>query len=393
MINIFNENTCLKCGICLKQCPIIQMPIDQAKEEIIRMIETKESKKIINECTGCSYCDIICPTESNPSDLRREIRLKNYCENGVRCTGIITEDMPYNLMSIGFEIDKEQKELNLIKYENPPKSDSMFYLGCGISYFYQELTNTKLFDDFPLIGGMKYCCSSYAHSYFGEIEGKIKGLELYEKLKTLGVNKLITFCPGCDTMIRDIYPSILEDFNIKNQTIIEYLIEKYHKGEFTIKNKINKRITFQDPCTWRRFDKKIYDTPREFLEILGAEVVEMEYNREHSHCCGLPVSTTNRALASKLAEDRISEAQNINAEVIAHICTGCLSNLSTYAIKRNIKSYYITELAQMAIGETPTLKIIESKKKTDAKLIKTVMENPKILSEKYIIKNGKIILL
>lgn len=388
---MFNENTCLRCGICLEKCPTMQLPIEIAKEEISKMIETRISEKIIKECTGCGYCNIICPTGSNPVELIRELRMKNHRENGVRCIGIISEEMPYNLMKIGFEIDKEQKQQQIIKYENPPKCDTMFYLGCGISYFYQELANTKLFEDFPLLGGMKYCCSAYAYSYFGEKESKIKGLEFYEKLKTLGIKKLITFCPGCDTMIRNIYPSIIEDFNIEAQTVIEYFIEKYHKGEFKIKQKINKRIAFQDPCTWRIYDKKIYDGPREFLEILGAEVVEMKYNRENSHCCGLPVSSSSRKLGTKIAEERISEAENINADIIAHICTGCLSNLSTYAIKRNINSYYITELAQMAIGETPILKILEKKKKTDAQIMKTIMENPNILKNKYIIKNGKIL--
>ncbi len=389
MINIFNENTCLQCGLCLEQCPTMQLPIEIAKEEIHKMIETRRSERIIKTCIGCSYCDVICPTESNPSALRREIRLKNNRENGVRSIGIITEEMPHNLMSIGLEIDTEEKQRELIKFENPPKSDTMFYLGCGIPYFYHDLVKTKLFEEFPLMGGMKFCCGAYANA-FGEDEARIKGLELNNKLNTLGVKKLITFCPGCDTMINCIYPSIIEDFNVEGRSIIDYLIEKYHKGEFKVKKKIKKRITFQDPCTWRSFDRKVYDSPREFLEIIGAEVVEMEYNRENSHCCGLPITTSNRELGRKIAEERTSEAENVNADIIAHICTGCLSNLSTYAAKKNINSYYITELAQMAIGETPALNVLENKKKINTKMMKTIIENPNILKEKYILNYGKV---
>lgn len=387
---MYNEKTCQRCGTCLEKCPFLQLPTLSAKEEISKMIEKRVSRKIITNCARCSYCNTICPTGSNPYSLIREIRLKNYHENGVRSVGLITEEIPHNLMSIALEINTEKKQRELNNYENPPKSSKMFYVGCGIPYCFPDLTETNLLGDLPLLGGMKYCCGSYVYSYFGKDEARIKGLELYEKFKALGVEKLITFCPGCDTMIKGIYPSIIEGFNVEGQTIIEYLVEMYHKGKLKIKNKINQRITFQDPCPWRLLDKKIYDSPREFLEIIGAEVVEMKHNREKSLCCGAPLIIRNRSLARKIAKERISEAESVNADVIAHICTGCLTTLSKYAFEKKINSYYITELAQMAIGETPSLKIIENSESLNNQVMKTMKENPKLLMEKYIIKNGEI---
>jgi uncharacterized protein (TIGR00369 family) len=173
---------------------------------------------------------MICPTGSNPYELIREIRLLNYREKGARCTLLITKEIQYNLMSIGLEIDTEIKKLDLTRYENPPKSDKMFYVGCGIPYIFPDLAKTKLFESLPILGGMKYCCGSYVYSCFGRDEARTKGLELFEKFKELGVEKLITFCPGCDAMIKGIYPSIIEGFYIEGQTIIDYLIEKYHGG-------------------------------------------------------------------------------------------------------------------------------------------------------------------
>ncbi|MFW9972623.1 MAG: (Fe-S)-binding protein [Candidatus Odinarchaeota archaeon] len=387
---MFNEKTCQRCGTCLEQCPFLQLPTESAKEEISKMIEMKTSQKIIKSCASCSYCDVVCPTGSNPYSLIREIRLRNYRENGVRSIGLITEEIPHNLMSIALKIDKEEKEHELNKYENPSKNNKMFYVGCGIPYCFPDLAKTKLLGDLPLLGGMKYCCGGYVHIYFGEDEARIKGLELSKKFKTLGVEKLITFCPGCDTMIKGIYPSIIEGFNVEGQTIIDYFIEMYHEGKLKIKNKIKQRITFQDPCPWRMLDKKIYESPREFLEIIGAEVVEMEHNREKSLCCGAPLIISNRFLSTKIAKERISEAKSVNADIITHICTGCLTTLFRHAIEKNIKSYYITELAQMAIGETPPLKIFENSENLQNQVMKTMKDNPNLLKEKYIIKNGEI---
>jgi Fe-S oxidoreductase len=354
------------------------------------MVDTRRSRKVLTNCASCSYCNIICPTSSNPYDLIKEIRLKSYRKSGMRSTALITEEVPHNLMSIALEIDTEAKKRDLIGYENPPKSDKMFYVGCGIPYCFPDLVKTELLRSIPLIGGMKYCCGGYVHSYFGDGETRIKGLELQEKFKNLGVRKLITFCPGCDLMIKGVYPSIIDDFSVEGQTIIDYLIEQYHEGKLIVKNKIPQRITFQDPCPWRNLNKKIYDSPREFLEIIGAEVVEMKHNKEHSLCCGAPLMISNRALSAKIAKERILEARNVNTEIIAHICTGCLSTLSKYASESNIQSYYITELAQMAIGETPTLKILENAKFLQKQVIKTITKNPNILNDKYIITDGKV---
>jgi Fe-S oxidoreductase len=364
-----------------------------AKKEISEMIKTRSSERILKNCASCSYCNIICPTGSNPYELIREIRLRNYREKGTRCTLLITKEIQYNLMSIGLEIDTEIKKPDLARYENPPKSDKMFYVGCGIPYIFPDLAKTKLFECLPILGGMKYCCGSYVYSCFGRDEARTKGLELFEKFKELGVEKLITFCPGCDAMIKGIYPSIIEGFYIEGQTIIDYLIEKYHEGEFIIKNKIPLRITFQDPCPWRHLDKRIYEGPREFLEIIGAEVVEMNHNKDTSLCCGAPLSISNRPLATSIAKKRISEAEEANAEVIAHICTGCLTTLSKYATEKNIKSYYVTELAQLAIGESPSQNILNNAKKLERHVIETMSTNPNVLKERYIIKDGNIVRL
>ena len=387
---MFNEKTCNRCGICLEQCPFMHLPIEKAKEEISLMIETRKSRKIIKNCAGCLYCNVICPTQSNPSELINEIRLRHIHERGVSSLPIITEEMPNNLMSISFEVDSVEKSKNIEKYTNPPKNKEMFYLGCGIPYIFPDLAKSKLLEDLPLIGGMKYCCDLYAYSLFGESEAKIKGLELYDKLQALEIEKLISFCPGCEDMLKAVYPSIVEGFNIECQNIIDYLIEKYHKGKLNFKNRINQRITFQDPCPWRNFDKKIYKGPRELLEIMGAEVVEMKHNKEKSLCCGVPVAASNRALGRKIAKLRIKEARDVGADSIAFICTGCLFGLARHASSKNIESYYITELAQMAIGEKPYHKIIDTSNQVASCLFKKVGENPNLMKERYIIKNGKI---
>lgn len=355
------------------------------------MIETKSSRIILKKCGFCSYCNEICPTESEPFALIKEIQTKNILKKGVISLALITEEISNNLMTIGLEIDTEKKQQDLKKYLNPPKSEAMFYLGCGIPYAFPDIAKTKLLEDLPSVGGIKYCCGNYLR-VFGEEEERIKGLDLFEKFKNLGVKKLITFCPECELMLKGVYPSIIEGYDIVGQNIIEYFIEKYHQGELKIKYKINKRITFQDPCPWRNLNKKVYQGPRDFLEILGAEVVEMKHNKEKSLCCGAPFMLTNRniSLGNEMAKRRVSEAEEVNADIISHICTGCLYTLSKHASDKNIESYYVTELAQMAIGEKAAHNIVKASEQIKKSIFNKIKENPHLLAERYVIKNGEI---
>nr|MDO8076019.1 (Fe-S)-binding protein [Candidatus Freyarchaeota archaeon] len=289
---------------------------------------------------------------------------------------LISEELPLNLMSIGLELETDSKMEDLKRYTNPPKSKAMFYIGCSFAYIYTDLAETKLLEELPMVGGMKYCCGGYVYRLFGEEEARIKGVELLEEFNRLGVERLISFCPGCDRMIRSVYPRIVEGYSIESQSIIEYLIEKYHKGELEFTEKINKTVAFHDPCPWRGLDREIYEGPRELLEIMGAEVVEMKHNREKSLCCGAPISFSNRELAERIADMRVSEAEEAGADAVAFICTGCVYALSKKATERNIETYYITELAQMAIGEKPPHRIVEVTDQIVELLTKKIIENP-----------------
>jgi len=389
--NQFNEVTCIKCGECLNLCPFLQLPIEEAKQEISKMIETRTSEKILKNCARCTYCDVICPTHSYPSALTNEILVKEYREKGVEALKLTTEENPYNFVSLTLDSVSEERKREVEQFSNPPKSKTMNFLGCSISYMYPDLTKSVLLEDLPSIGGITHCCGGYANNYFGENEARIKGTELFKKFKKFEIEKLITYCPGCTNMISKVLPSIVEGYNIESQGIIEYLIEKYHQGKLKVKNKINQRITFQDPCRWREFDKKIYEGPRELLEILGCEVTEMKHNREKSLCCSSPISVSNQRLASKIQRKNISEAKEAGADAIAFVCPGCISFLARSAAKKKIGAFYITELAQLAIGEKIPHRILESIEEIQNLVFKKVLDNPNIMKSRFKLENGKIV--
>ena len=51
--NIFKADECTRCGKCLTDCPEMQLPLDIAKSEIIKLIHGKETDYVLQHCTSC----------------------------------------------------------------------------------------------------------------------------------------------------------------------------------------------------------------------------------------------------------------------------------------------------------------------------------------------------
>ena len=167
-------------------------------------------------------------------------------------------------------------------------------------------------------------------------------------------------------------------------------MEGYRTGELDFGKKVKKKIAFHDACTWRGLDPKVYNSPREFLKIIGAEVVEMEHNRENSLCCGFPPSPrVLPPVSEKIAERRVSEAIAEGAEAIAVNCVGCL-NISPKASEMGLDTFHVIELAQMAMGETPAHRMNETLGNIMAIVMKKMGENPEIMTDRYTVRNGRI---
>jgi len=385
----FIEENCEGCGTCLAECPYFDLSKEEAKREVIDLIETKNLSESIKRCIGCAYCDTVCPTKSNPRELIREVSIIKFQSQGLPCFYLPHEKIEFNDATIALNLGGEELKKKVHQYQHPPKSKQMFYLGCSLSYVQTDLINTKLLEEFPKIGGVKFCCGSYT-KLFGTDEVKIKGRTLLEDFSTLGIIKFIIFCPGCLRMM-DMYSNIIPEFkkSIELQTFSAFLIEKYHKDELKIKNQIKERITFHDPCAWRNLDQKVFNAPRELLEILGAEVVEMKHNFNKTLCCGSSLASSDKDFFNFVSGMRISEAKEIEANMIAVSCTGCLA-LAKPAKENNIELYHILELVQKSIGETPPHKIIETSEKYRELINQTVKNHPEILKDRCIIKDGKI---
>ncbi|MFW9987048.1 MAG: heterodisulfide reductase-related iron-sulfur binding cluster [Candidatus Odinarchaeota archaeon] len=355
---MFDVDECIRCGICLESCPVIDLDIDQAKEEIENLIAG--SSFVVNQCAICGTCDLNCPNDLTPSHLIKELKLakiKELEENGKirRSSKFI---FPYNKPNVYDFYEKvmmsPEEAKNLEEWKSPSKSEELVILGCAISYLMQYLyknpTLEGLLEGKTLVGGIDFCCGEVYHRACMPLPNIDFENHLYSRFSSLGAKRLILFCNECYEAYKTEYKRISNDFEIIS--IWEYIVRAIETGDLKITNKLNLKVAFHDSCVVKKYPE-LLDYPRKIVELTGCEIIELEHNRENALCCGLSLSLLDQKLMEKIRTKRFREFKRANTEYIINTCPGCISTFAfDYRIQmKKYKVLSVLDLLRMSCGE------------------------------------------
>ncbi|MFX0004882.1 MAG: (Fe-S)-binding protein [Candidatus Hermodarchaeota archaeon] len=355
---MFDINQCNKCGICLENCPVIELDINQAQEEIENLING--SSFIIDECTICGTCDLNCPNNLTPMDLIKELKytkIKELEESGKirRSNKFIFPFHEPNIFRFyeGVMMSTEEAK-NLEKWESPQNSKELVLLGCAISYalqdFFKNPTIEGLLKGKTIAGGIEFCCGEVYHRTCFPISKNEIEDRLHSNFTSLGVEKLIVFCNECYEAYNNEYKRISNDFEIIS--IWEIITKAIESGDLQLTNKLGYRVVLQDQCVIKKYPP-LMDYPRKIIEATGCELVELDHNRENALCCGLPLGLTNRKAMEKIRRKRFNEIKKADTKFIINTCIGCIFNFSLdFKIQRGeYKVLSVLDLLRMSCGE------------------------------------------
>jgi Fe-S oxidoreductase/nitrate reductase gamma subunit len=112
----------------------------------------------------------------------------------------------------------------------------------------------------------------------------------------------------------------------------QLLLELLESGALTPQRRLGHRVTYHDPCTLGRYNG-VYDAPRQVLEAIGCELVEMPRNRDNSFCCGagggrIWMKELAGAGSRRPSEQRIDEAVALGALDYFVVC--CPKDVTMY---------------------------------------------------------------
>ncbi len=347
---------CSRCGFCQAVCPVYgttKRPALNARGKMLILKEVMDNKIELNDelietlfqCTTCASCAESCPSGVNVPEVIKQVRkdmvhigschpaFKGMNEVLKKHTNIYAEDEAE-------DFDRDKKE----------KAEYVYFVGCVGLYREDEATEAALdlldhLDvDFTLID--EVCCSGVLEDVGYQINEDLARSNI-KRILTTGAKAVLTGCPYC-----------ARTFNNKPQydELREKGIQIIHMSQFLkdfdLEVKTDKRVTYHDPCDLGRHCG-IYDEPRETIQKMAPNFVEMPHHHADALCCGAGGGVRGAFAKNSIAmaRRRLEEAEEIEADIVLTECNSCVHNLSNAKLrKQKFKVYTTTQFINELLG-------------------------------------------
>jgi Fe-S oxidoreductase/FAD/FMN-containing dehydrogenase len=306
-------------------------------------------------CTTCEVCNLRCsaslPIEPSWMKLRGEL-----IQEKKKMTFPPFEIMAASVRKEGdiwaaYRKDRDVWFPEDLKEKHGPshQAKTAYFAGCTASHVETDIAmaSVRLLDaagvDFTYLGKKDNCCGTpmLVAGRWDVFEEIMR--QNIRNMKEAGIETVVTSCPACDMMWRQVYPRWAKrlgiDYDIKCQHYSEVIAEKIRSGEFKFpeNGREKETVTLHDSCHAGRVSG-IYDAPRELVgAIPGVKLVEMEHNREDALCCGSVLTLIkDPPVAADIGQTRIEEAMATGADRMLALCPCCQFQFRVAAKKKGL---------------------------------------------------------
>jgi heterodisulfide reductase subunit D len=360
---------CLDCGKCTVVCPVAQFnPEFNPRLIIQKRLNSKPgdaSDETIWSCLHCQMCLERCNYRVKFPEFIKDLRIEAVKQGvHVQCSHGGALQSVMHMMS---RPDIKQERIDWLPEDIilAEQSDTRFFVGCA-PYFdvvFKDI-GVKTLDG--VIGALRLlnkaeipfnllvnerCCGRDLL-----LQGDRQGFMALAKANIdeftrHGVKKIITYCPECYACLKEEYPAIQEDFNIQIVSLVEILAPLI-KDKKLVPGGLNKQVTYHDPCTLGR-GFRLFDQPRQLLTGMpGVKLVEMEYNRERSLCCGANPWAYCNSVNRQVQGQRLEQAKATGADMLVTACPKCQIHLkcAQKSEECQVAQIEIQDLASLVAG-------------------------------------------
>lgn len=217
--------------------------------------------------------------------------------------------------------------------------DILFWVGCAGSFDDRAKKITKAIVKilnkcdvkFAVLGTEESCTGDPAKRAGNEFVYQMQAIANIEVLNAYEIKKIVTACPHCFNIIKNEYPGLGGNYEVVHHS--QYIQSLINDGKLTLQDGgvyKGRKITFHDPCYLGR-GNDVYDAPRELIERLDAELVEMKRCKSKGLCCGAGGAQMFKEAEpgnKEVNDERTEDVIETKAEIVATGCPFCMTMMT-----------------------------------------------------------------
>ena len=209
----------------------------------------------------------------------------------------------------------------------------LFWVGCMGSFDDRAKKITKAFAKllnranvkFAVLGTEESCSGDPAKRSGNEFLFQMQAFANIQVLNAYEVKRIVTACPHCFNTLKNEYPELGGNYEVIHHT--QFINTLFKEGRLTVEGGSfkGKRITFHDPCYLGRAND-VYEAPREVLQKLDAELVEMKRCKQRGLCCGAGGAQMFKEAEKGDKEVNVERTEDViesKADIVAAGCPFC----------------------------------------------------------------------
>ena len=340
---------CLECGKCTSVCPISRRDLAYSPRLTVERTIWGEGEELLTDvllwsCLTCQQCSERCPSAVHYVEFIRDLRAlaRGAGQEGLCSHGEAIQTWMRLMASPELKQNRLEWLDEDLKVSND--SDTVYFVGClpyydvlfnkigaqGVEIVRSAVRVLNYLGIEPIVLENERCCG-HDLLWEGDVANFRKLAELNAAmLRQTGAKRIVTTCPECARTLKVDYPAYASarlspsvgDLGMEVMHITELLAQRLAEGKSRITPHASRITTYHDPCRLGRH-LGVYDAPRQVIEALGLELVEMEHSGKNALCCGTSCWTNCGAINKQIQVDRLREAKATGAELLVTTCAKC----------------------------------------------------------------------
>jgi len=323
-----------------------------AGDEKIPLIGGRTTEEVLWACTTCGACQEVCPVFIDQPEKILQMR-----QNLVLVQEKVPSDLARTFTNLerngnpwGIGADKRMdwaEGMNVPTLDDHPDAEYLLWVGCAGAFDDRIKKQTRALVeilreggvDFAVLGLEEGCSGDPARRSGNEMLYQMEAQQNIETMNAKKVKKVVTACPHCLHTIKNEYPQLGGNFEVRHHTQLIRELCDSGKIEMDAVEAAKSKVTLHDPCYLGRWNGE-YDAPRAVLGALPAgkdAVIELPRNREQGFCCGAGGGRMwmEEKIGTRVNHNRTDEIIASGADTVATACPFCTIMLRDGVQDRN----------------------------------------------------------